>query len=69
MSDIIPLIGHGLCIKENEYTDYGYMFLILYYLLYIIRHEMNNLDDKIKLIGCIFIIYYYLTFKNKYIKK
>jgi len=66
ISDIIAIIGNGLCINKKDYNIYGYMFLIAYYANYIFRHYTSaEYDDKVKNVGSLFlIIYYFMSIKN-----
>ena len=74
LTDLTSLFGHILIIKKTEYSNYGYMLLTTYYLLYttrLFRHHGNI--NMLQFIAAILLSYFYgkasVSFINEKLSK
>lgn len=62
MTDITAVLGH-LMVYTNTYLTIGYMFLLLYYILYLVRNyeEAHKFFvNKVQVVGSGMLIYHYV---------
>ena len=70
LTDLTSLFGHLLIIKKTKYSNYGYIFLTTYYLLYTTRlFRHHGSINILQFIAAILLSYFYGKVSITFIKK